>query len=238
MKTQKPTNILISFKMPLICDALPQETVAALNRRIAKLPKTNALHKECLDGVVHVTKQNDIVLFHSAGGFYFEHMATSDLETELVRHIRVGRDYHCTTFEVDADDPSVVEKLLDRFQEQHGVKMRNMIDWCLITYEGKQLMLCKLPPCILRHMLAPTGGLLTTRYAGPITSLQAIPTLAKLGVLSSEFVVDGVVQSVLATEYKDYHYNAVMRLHWDVVREVIARPHSGITLGPVAVWDA
>jgi hypothetical protein len=180
----------------------------------------------------------DVLILHSAGGFYFEHMATPDLESELMKHIRSTRDYHCSAFEVDADDPSVVEKLLDRFQEQHGTKMRNMIDWCIITHEKKQLMLCKLPSCILRHMLAPTGGLLKTVYSGPITSLQTIPTLVKLGILSNDFVVDGQVRSVLATEYKDYHYYAVQRLHWDVVREVIARPHSGITLGPVAVWDA
>ncbi len=224
--------------MPLICDALSPTTVSALNRRIAKLSTDHPLHKECLDGVVTAFVTNDTLVLHSAGGFYFEHMATPDLETELVRHIRTPRDYHCTVFEVDADDPAVVEKLLDRFQEQHGVKMRNMIDWCVITFQGKQLMLCKLPPCILRHMLAPTGGLMKTVYAGPIDSLRKIPTLAKLGVLSSTFEVDGNVRSVLATEYRDYHYMAVQRLHWDVVREVIARPHSGITLGPVAVWDA
>jgi hypothetical protein len=224
--------------MPLICDALSATTVSALNRRIAKLPTSHPLHKECLDGTVTAFKQNDVLVLHSAGGFYFEHMKTPDLETELGSHIRCTREYHCTTFEVDADDPSVVEKLLDRFQEQHGVKMRAMIDWCVITFQGKQLMLCKLPACILRHMLAPTGGLMKTVYAGPIDSLKQVPTLAKLGILSNDFVVDGSVRSVLATEYKDYHYYAVNRLHWDVVREVIARPHLGITLGPVAQWDA
>jgi hypothetical protein len=224
--------------MPLICDELSLTTVGALNRRIAKLPASHPLHKECLDGTVTTFKQNDVLVFHSAGGFYFEHMVTPDLETELMRHIRTPRDYHCTVFEVDSDDPSVVEKLLDRFQEQHGAKMRKMIDWCVIVFQGKQLMLCKLPACILRHMLAPTGGLMKTTYKGPIDSLKQIPTLVKLGILSNEFVVDGSVRSMLATEYKDYHYNTVTRLHWDVVREVIARPHLGITLGPVGVWDA
>lgn len=224
--------------MPLVCTSLPHETVSALNRRIAKLPVDNPLHKECRDGDVLAFKQNDVLILHSAGGFYFDHMQSSDLETELVKHIRTPRNYHCTVFEVDAEDPTVVEKLLDRFQEQHGVKMRNMIDWCVINFNGKQLMLCKLPACILRHMLAPTGGLMKTHYMGPSDALAQIPTLAKLGVLSNDFIVDGRIQSALVTEYKDYHYNAVQRLHWDIVREVIARPHSGITLGPVATWDA
>ena len=87
-------------------------------------------------------------------------------------------------------------------------------------------------------MLAPSGGLLKTAYSGPVDSLGAIPTLAKLGVLSNDFVVDGKINSMIVTEYKDIHYLIVQRLHWDIVREVIARPHSGITLGPVAVWDA
>lgn len=224
--------------MPLVCDSLSHTTITALNARIAKLPDNNPLRKECLDGVVQAFKQNDVLVLHSAGGFYFEHMSVPDIETELARHIRTPRAYHCTAFEVDKEDPSVVEKLLDRFQEQHGLKMRNMIDWCVIKFNGKELMLCKLPPCILRHMLAPSGGLMKTSYSGPVDRLGSIPTLAKLGVLSNDFVVDGTIKSMLVTEYKDVHYEAVNRLHWDIVREVIARPHSGIALGPVGVWDA
>lgn len=224
--------------MPLICDALPYDKLSKLNSRALRLPETHPLRKECADGDVRVFVENNVLVIHSAGGFYFEHMTVADVESELARHIRTPRTYHCTAFEVDRDDPSVVEKLLDRFQEQHGVKMRNMIDWCVINYQGKILMLCKLPPCILRHMLAPTGGMMKTAYSGPVDKLSMVPTLAKLGVLSHDFSEDGRIQSMLVTEYKTEHYNAVKRLHWDIVREVIARPYSGITLGPVAVWDA
>lgn len=234
----KPTNILVLVKMPFVCDELSYATLSALNARVLHLPEQNPLRKECVDGAVHVFKQHDVLVLHSAGGFFFEHMQVPDLETELARHIRSPRTYHCTAFEVDRDDPSVVEKLLDRFQEQHGAAMRNMIDWCLIKHGGKDLMLCKLPPCMLRHMLAHTGGLMKTAYNGPVDKLGEIPTLAKLGVLSNDFIVDGRINSMLVTEYKDMHYNAVQRLHWDIVREVIARPHSGIALGPVAQWDA
>lgn len=224
--------------MPLVCDSLPLEKLATLNERIGRLPETNPLRKESQDGNIRVFVQNDILVLHSVNGFYFEHMLVPDIESELARHIRTPRAYHCAAFEVDHNDASVVDKLLDRFQEQHGVKMRNMIDWCVVKHNDTQLMLTKLPPCILRHMLAPTGGLMQTAYSGPVDKLVSIPTFAKLGVLSNEFVIDGRVKSVLVTKYIASHYEAVKRLHWDIVREVIARPHSGITLGPVAVWDA
>ena len=224
--------------MPLLCDDLGLETVSALNRRIQRLPETHPLRKDCSNGDVLAFKQFDVLVLQSTAGFYFEHMLVPDLETEITRHIRSPRTYHCTAFEVDRDDPTVVEKLLDRFQEQHGEKMRRMIDWCIITFKGKQLMLVKLPPCMLRHMLAPTGGLMKTGYSGPADALASVPTLAKLGVLQREFIVDGRIKSMLAAEYKAEQYEAVSRLHWDIVREVIARPHSGICLGPVAQWDA
>lgn len=224
--------------MPLVCNLLDHGVLSRLNALVLSLNTNNPLRKECVDGDVRVFVNGQYLVLHSAGGFYFEHMITTDLESELARHINAPRKYHCTAFEVDDDDPSVVTKLLDRFQEQHGLKMRNMIDWCVIKFNNKELMLCKLPPCLLRHMLAPTGGLMKTGYSGPATALANIPTLAKLGVLSSEFIVDGRISSMFVTEYKEVHYNSVQRLHWDIVREVIARPYSGISLSPVAVWDA
>ena len=224
--------------MPLVCDVISQDKLSILNSQVLKLSDDHPLRRECVDGNVAVFEQNGILVLHSAGGFYFERDESHSIEVALERHIHRPRNYHCTAFEVDNDDPSVVYKLLDRFQEQHGISMRNQIDWCVIQFNGKQLMLVKLPACILRHMLAPSGGLMKTGYKGPIDTLSKIPTLAKLGILSNDFIVDGRVASMLVTEYKPEHYVAVKRLHWDIVREVIARPHSGIALGPVAVWDS
>jgi hypothetical protein len=224
--------------MPLLCDALPHETVVALNRLIGKLPPQSLLRRECMDGDVRVFKQHDVLILHSAAGFYFEHMDQPDLETALKRHIRSTRAYHCSAFEIDADDPTVVEKLLVRFQEQHGEKMARQIDWCTITFNGKNLMLVKFPPCILRHLLAPTGGLMKTGFRGPSETLALVPTLVRFGALKDPFILDGRVSSIFATEYKEHQYETVKRIHWDIVREVIARPHSGIYLGPVAEWDA
>lgn len=223
--------------MPLLCDALAPQTIAALNRAIVRLPADHALRLECNKGDVTVTKQGDLLLFRGPYGFYFEHMTLPhDVETELSRIVRSPRIYHSTAFEIDHDDPAVVTKLLDRFQEQYG-KLARQIDWCTIRADGKDLMLVKFPPTVLRCMLGPTGGMMKTHYAGPADALRALPTLDRLGVLKDEFVVDGHIKSALVTEYKDYHYVAVQRLHWDLVREAIARPHSGITLGPIAFWD-
>jgi len=223
--------------MPLVCESLPAETVAALNRLIVKLPPEHPIHKENLDGDVRVFKQHDVLVLHSAAGFYFEHMDQPDLETALIRHIKSARKYHCSAFEIDADDPTVVEKLLARFQEQHG-SLARQIDWCTITFHKKELMLVKFPPPVLRHLLAPTGGMMMTAYRGPIETLSLLPTLERFSALKDPFIVDGCVSSVFMTQYKESQYEMVKQIHWDIVREVIARPHSGIYLGPVAQWDA
>lgn len=224
--------------MPLLCESLSSETVASLNRLISRFPTEHPLRKECMDGDVLVFKQYDVLVLHSAAGFYFEHMDQPDLETALIRHIKAQRTYHCSAFEIDADDPTVVEKLLTRFQEQHGEKIARQIDWCTITFNKKELMLVKFPPCLLRHLLAPSGGMMLTAYRGPIETLSLLPTLERFGVLKDPFIVDGRVNSVFATQYKEPQYETVKKIHWDIVREVIARPHSGICLGPVAQWDA
>jgi hypothetical protein len=230
--------------MPLLCSLVSHDPLLALNRRVLGLPVDHPLRKECLDGGVTLTcpAGTAVAVFHSAAGFYFERLdadATS-LEADLLRIVGSPRVYHCTAFEVDHDDPSVVQKLLDRFQEQHGAKLARQIEHCVIPWESRQLMLVKLPPAVLRHMLAPCGGLIKTRFAGSLAALRQLPTLVRFGVLTDAFEADdGRVHSMVATEYPETHYAAVQKVHWDLVREVLAVPHSGIVLGaPLAQWDA
>lgn len=223
--------------MPLVCDEIRGEALVALNRRIAALPLSHPLRKECADGNVEVANQCGVMYFHSAAGFYFEHMQTEDLETEIARHIKTPRNYHCSAFEVDADDPTVVRKLLDRFQEQHGAKYARTIDHAVIHFKGKQLMLVKFPGPVLRQILSPGGGLMKTGYSGPIDSIKQIPTIMKLGGLKDTFATDGFVRNMVVTEYASGQLPLINRIHWDIVREVIARPNLGITLNPVGAWD-
>ena len=233
--------------MPLLCSLLSHDGLLALNRRVLGLPVDHPLRKECLDGGVTLTcpatpaAGTAVAVFHSAAGFYYERFdrGAASLEADLLRIVGAPRVYHCTAFEVDRGDPSVVKKLLERFQEQHGAKLAQQIDHHVLPWESRQLILVKLPPTVLRHMLAPSGGLLKTRFAGPLSALRQLPTLVRFGVLTDAFETDGRVHSMVATEYPETHYAAVQKVHWDLVREVLAVPHSGITLGaPLAQWDA
>lgn len=224
--------------MPLECDFLTHDVLTALNRRIQRLEAEHPLRKECVDGAVEIQKYEDVLVFHSAVGFYFERMKMTDVETELIRHIKAKRDYHCSAFEVDEDDPTVVDKLRVRFQEQYGVKMARMIDDTVIHFKRKKLMLVKFPSCVLRFMLAPTGGYMKTAFSGPIDALKQIPTLLRLNAFEHAVEVDGRTKSVVVTEYKPHQYQLVQRIHWDIVRDVIKRPHAGISIHCVGVWDA
>ena len=228
--------------MPLFCSELPTSVVRDLTRAVMALGADAPLFNDCRNEEVHVSRSpcGGIVLF-SAGkrGFYFERCdPTDDLAKAVLAAIQTPRHYHCSTFVIDEEDPSVTSKLLDRFQEQHGVKLAAKIDHFVTAHEGKQVMHVKFPACVLRHMMAPTGGLMKTGFSGPLGALQRLPTLVRLGALSSAVEVDGRVKSMVATEYPAEYYMAVQRIHWDLVREVIAMKGGGVCLGPVAVWDA
>jgi hypothetical protein len=210
----------------LLCEELPPETVAALNAKLQTLPADHPLRKEsCV-----VSKDGNCAIFRSSG-FYFRRIR-HNLESEIVADMREGREYLCSVFEVDQDDPSVVQQLRDRFQEQHG-HMAAMIDDHVLTVDGKQLMLVKFPSCVVRDMLEPSGGLLKTGYRGSKASLMQIPTLVRFGQIPE----DGNY-SMFVTEYKEHQYYAAKRIHYDILREVISRPNLGITLNPIALWDS
>ena len=175
--------------MPLVCTSLPPETMYSFYRKILALPRDNTLLRDCMKGDVIVERIDNIILFRSkSNGFYFERCAPdADLETAIEHAITTPREYHCSAFIVDADDPTVVDKLLVRFQEQYGAKLAAKIDHVVLPFEGK--------------------------------------------------TDNDTVKSVVATEYPAQYYIPVQGLHWDIVREVLARPHAGICLGPVAQWD-
>ena len=223
-------------KMPLRCQELPVEIVAALSAKIKKLPLTHPLHKESLDGDLTIFTHNGYAIFHSAAGFYFRHIH-DNLESEINAEISGSRGYLCSAFEIDTADQTVVHQLRDRFQENHGYKMARMIEHHIIPWNGKQLMLVKFPSCVIRHMLASSGGFLKTGFTGKRENLAKIPILVKLGQVPSGEGSD-IVNSVIITEYKMEQYMAAMRIHNDILKEVMAHPHLGITLGPIAQWDS
>lgn len=229
-------NLLI-IQMPLVCSALPYTAVTELNAAILRLPEGHTLRKETVDGDLTVTIDGEVAVLHSAAGYSFRRLGGDSLEEALRKEIDEPRDFLCTVFEVDQDDPSVVRKLLDRFQENHGVKLARKIDHHILNTGKAQRMLVKLPTCLVRHMLAPTGGLLKTYFTGPRGALRSIPMLAKYGKIP-EGDDEASFSSVIVTEYQEKQLPLAQHFHYEIVREVLAAGPQGISLGPVGVWDA
>jgi len=219
--------------MPLSCDALSYETLYELNHLLLSQPESHPLRKESVDGTVSVSVFEQVLLFHSAAGYSFRRMH-SDLESTLRAEITEPRDSLFTTFEVDNE--ALIPTLLDRFQERHGVKLARQMDHHLFMAGGRKRLIVKLPTGMVRHMLAPTGGLLKTVVSGPVLSLRSIPMVARYGNLPVKD--EGIYTSVIVTEYKEAQYPLVQAFHHAIVREVLEAGPQGITVGPIAVWDS
>ena len=98
-------------------------------------------------------------------------------------------------------------------------------------------MLVKFPSCVIRDLLETTGGLLQTGIRGTIGHLKQIPTLVRFHQIP-EGADDQIVSKMFVTEYKEHTYHAAKQVHCDILREVMARPHAGISLSPFAEWDS
>jgi hypothetical protein len=175
--------------------------------------------------------------------FFERRSEEEDIETSIHRMFETKAQAGIVTpFVVDQDDPTVVDKLLTRFQESYGVKLAHQIDHYTYFYDSKKLMLVKFSPSVLRFTMAPSGGILKTTYNGPVESLKQIPTLHKFvgdgsGSRSSSTNEDNT-PAVFATQYSEGSLPIVARMHYDIVREVVNKPNLGICIGPIAVWDA
>lgn len=221
--------------MPLTCDALSYETLSELNHLLLTQSTSHPLRKESVDGTVTISVSGSVLLFHSASGYSFRRIQDAEtVETALKREITEPRDSLCSTFEVD--DESLVPTLLSRFQERHGVKLARQMDHHLFTAGGRKRIIVKLPTGMVRHMLAPTGGLLKTVISGPVVSLRNIPLVARYGNLPVKD--EGAYKSVIVTEYKEDQYPLVQAFHHAIVKEVLEAGPQGITVGPIGVWDS
>ena len=218
--------------MPLHCPSLTKEIVTKLNQEIHKLPVGHPLHKEILDGDVNIFVENGYAVYHSAGGFYFIRIQTS-LEQTIRQDIAKPREYLCTAFEV-AEDQTIQQKLIDRFQETYGLKYKRMIEHITVSHNGKHLVLAKLPSCVVRQMLSPHGGTMRTLISGPTESLKQIPTLVRLGNIQEEKETS---KSLFVTQYEKGMFQAVKEIHYDLLREVLSKPNLGITVPSFMVWD-
>jgi hypothetical protein len=180
----------------------------------------------------------NVMVFMSRRGLYFERRHTDEpIETTIRRMFESTEQAGIVTpFVIDADDTTVVDKLLVRFQESYGQKLAKTIDYHIYDYDSKKLMLVKFSPTVLRFTMAPSGGTLKTMYKGPIEGLKQIPTLHKF-VSGNADIEDGK-KAIFATQYSEGSLPIVQRIHYDILREVITRPGLGLCIGPIAVWDA
>lgn len=218
--------------MSFVCADLAPETVAALNKKLVRLPDNHPFKKDLEKGDIQVWREDGAAVFFSPIGFYFTRIAT-DLESAIASELKSGqRDYLCSAFSIDGGD-ELVAQLRDRFQENHGVKMARMIDHIVLTFRSQRLMLVKFPSCVVRHMLAPSGGVLRSEFSGPVESLRSIQVLEKMATIPEAGKI-----GVLGTEYKAHQYMLARSIHDALLREVVARPGLGITLHRVGVWDS
>lgn len=221
--------------MSIVCTSLPSATVAELNAQIKTLPANHALRR---DNMTYIIRQDDVVLFRGSSGAMYYVRSSAPIEDVIREDIaQQERPYLCSIFVVDSMD--LVGKMLERFQENHGVKMARQIDHYIYHFNGEILMLVKLPSCVVRHMLAPTGGLLKTTYSGPVDSIKRLDTLSRfVGYYKDDEIHDGRIKSVFATQYGEGMLPIVERIHYDVLRDVIKHPNLGLCVGPIGQWDS
>jgi hypothetical protein len=231
--------------MPFLCTKLSQDELKRINMYMLSRVPHNKLNPHPLfddvmtSQVMIETNDPTTLVFLSHRGLFFERrLGDEDVETTIHRMFEAKTQSGIVTpFVVDQDDPTVTDKLLTRFQESYGTKLTRQIDHYIYYYDNKKLMLVKFSPSVLRFTMAPSGGTLKTTYKGPIESLKQIPTLCKFVTGDNGELEEGK-PAVFATQYSEGSLPIVSRIHYDIVREVIARPNQGICIGPVAVWDA
>jgi len=217
--------------MPLVSHELSVSELYTINRILQEKPLHHALRKETMDGQVTVASTQGCAVFHSAAGFSFRRIR-ENLCATVLEEIDAEREYLCTALELGSR--SMVSAMLDRFVETHGQNMANKIDHIVIERDGKILMLVNLPSCVIRHMMAYKGGRMTTGFSGPVESLLKIPMLEKYGNVAGT----GVFRGCIATEYMEGGYEHARNFHFALVQEVVSRPGLGITLSPIAAWNA
>ena len=220
--------------MPFVCNEFSDAQCIEVSRQIYALAENHPLRKD-IDGGLTVFREGDYAIFHSKNGFYFHRIVGDGLMATIATDIQGVRDYLCGAFELTGNDPSVAQQLLNRFQERHGAKLMAQIEHIVISFMGKTLMLAKFPSSVVRHMLSANGGLLKTAYKGDVESLKQIPTLMKFTQITA---AAGDYASALVTEYAAGQLAIAETLHYDILREIISRPGLGISVGPIAQWDA
>ena len=228
-------RILTYPQMSILCNIISADALARVHSAILTTPHTHPIHSDLRIGNITIRYASNSLIFHGASGFYFRRMTSTDIEGEILQEIHQPREYHCTTYIIDRNDPSIVKSILMRLQEHHGIKLARGIDHVIVAEGAQYLMLVKLSSAIVRHMLMPAGGTLKTVYSGSVESLKQVPTLAHY---STELLTNtDRVTSAIVTSYQKGMLYSAQEFHYNILREVLQRPYLGITIGPIAQWD-
>ena len=215
--------------MLLQCSLLLQDDLKELNTAVGSLSK-----HPWLSNNVTILVQGERAIFCSEKGFRFRRIQTN-LKQTIHDEIFNPLQCLCSAFSINETTPDILEKLLDSFTEKHGSKLVKTIDTVSFVFNNDNLMLMNLPSGIVRHMMAPSGGLVSTQFSGPIAGLRTIPTLLNYGNLPDDAIT---YKGCITTEYKAGGYEAVLSFHYNLVREVCEHPGAGVTLSHIAKWDA
>jgi len=215
--------------MRFLSNDIPSEQLQHLNDTVKVLSDHPWLAED-----VTLYIRDDKVVFCSKKGFRFRRIEESVVQT-VSTELYTPNNCLCSVFSLSDATPDIVQKLMNSLSEKHGVKLVNTIDSVLVSYEGDTLMLLNLPSGILRHMMAPSGGLMRTYFGGVVSDLRKIPMLLNYGNLPD---TDNHYAGCLTTEYKAGGLDSVTAFHYNLVREVVANPGLGISLSRIATWDA
>jgi hypothetical protein len=129
---------------------------------------------------------------------------------------------------------SAIDTILANYVGIVGTVVATKIDWISYKPAGKTLLILKLPREAVATLYAKQGGTLTTRVKGTAASLRQIATLRP--IVPEEAADDEVIYRAFAIQYGRDAYEQAMAAHASVLREVVAKPNLGISLGPLAVW--
>lgn len=220
--------------MPIICEELPIETVAGIQRRLERVDPSHPLVAQVTNGDVHVWREKDTAIFRYKENFYFQPIQ-HDLETTILRDIAGRRNCLCMALLIP-DTLGIEEQIKDEFVVSHGFpRWKDLIETVRISFEGKTLLLMKVPSLFVRNMMAPMGGSLRSFFTGPAPVLAQLPVLQEFQCVPKN--IDTQYGSGFVTAYGKGQYMEALRIHWRLVQDVISKPNSGITLRSVGVWN-
>ncbi len=185
---------------------------------------------------VEVIRTPEALLFKCSTAFFFTtHSGISDVETyRAFLSNQHTRRYMPIAYEID-EDPTLPERVLAEFANKHPNAACQKIQHMVHREGGKKLLLLMIPHEIVFSLFHQKGGQLLTTFSGPVGNLRKIPTLVPSVPEGGED--DFRVRRVFATPYKEGEYHAALAIHHNVLSEVIQRPNSGISIGPMAIWS-